>query len=310
MSWWEVPPDVRARVEEVLGSSVGEAHSQTGGFSPGSADRLVTQTGRRAFVKIASLAANPDAPGILRAEAAITASLPAWVPAPEYIGFIDEVEWVALVLEDIDGRHPRTPWTTGELDAVLDALHAMTSMPAPLELDIAEAPKVLAGLGGNWEAIAAGETALPAMPYGLDVWTAKRINEFSEAAEQAPNDVAGDRLIHLDTRADNLLFRPDGRLVLIDWPWAARGAGWFDALTLLVNVRYFDPGFDVESIVAKHPVFAALTAEAATRTLIALAGFLTRSSALPPVPGIPSLRTFQRDDAVATLSWLRERLGD
>lgn len=309
MSWWDVPPDIRGRVEEILGSSVMEARSQSGGFSPGSADRVLTEAGHRAFVKTASLAVNPDAPGIHRAEAAITARLPAWVPAPRFIGAVDEPEWVALVLEDIEGRHPATPWTADELEAVLDALHGMTTIAPPPELPATDAAAELGWLGQRWNTLASGTGALPTMPDGLDRWANSHLREFQEAASLAPADVVGDRLVHLDVRADNLLIRPNGQVVLVDWPWAARGVGWLDALALLINVRYFDPTFDVEDLIARHAVFADMTPEAATRVLIALAGFFTEASTRAPVPGIPTLRIFQRDQAIATLAWLRERLG-
>lgn len=308
MSWWAVPPKVRARVEEILGDRIVEARSQPGGFSPGSADRVLTEGGSRAFVKTGSLAANPDTPGILRMEAAITAELPSWVPAPRFIGAFDEVDWVGLVLEDVEGRHPQTPWLVEELEGVLDALHAMTRSPVPT-LQLGDASDAITGFSRCWVRLAATDATLPEMPEGLGDWVRDRMAEFGRAATQAATDVAGDRLLHLDTRADNVLFRPDGSAVLVDWPWAVRGAGWLDALTLLINVRYFDPTFDVESVIDGHPVFADMSRDAANRVLISMAGFFTEASTRPPAPGIPTLRDFQLDQAVATLVWLRERLG-
>ena len=66
--------------------------------------------------------------------------------------------------------------------------------------------------------------------------------------------------------------------MLVDWPWAARGAGWFDALTLLVNVRYYDPRADVEAMIATHGVFDGMPAEAATHVLAAFAGMFLEAS--------------------------------
>jgi hypothetical protein len=50
MPWDDVPAEVQSAVAEILGSPVVSAQSQTGGFSPGSADRVVTADGLRAFV--------------------------------------------------------------------------------------------------------------------------------------------------------------------------------------------------------------------------------------------------------------------
>ena len=48
MLWDEVPDSIRASVGEIFGAPVVTARTQAGGFSPGSADRVVTAAGRRA----------------------------------------------------------------------------------------------------------------------------------------------------------------------------------------------------------------------------------------------------------------------
>ena len=58
----EVPAAVRAWVERALGSVVVSAATQQGGFSPGVAARLVTASGRRAFVKAVGTSLNPKTP--------------------------------------------------------------------------------------------------------------------------------------------------------------------------------------------------------------------------------------------------------
>jgi hypothetical protein len=108
--WHDLPPHVRVAVEEILGSPVVEAVSQRGGFSPGSADRVVTATGRRAFVKAVAGSINEGSPGLHRREIAVTASLPPTAPVPVLLGSHDDGDWVALVLTDVAGRHPRLPW--------------------------------------------------------------------------------------------------------------------------------------------------------------------------------------------------------
>ena len=115
---------MRAQIEERAGRARSStADSQSGGYSPGSADRVVTASGRRAFVKSAGLSVNPDTPGIHRAEAAVTARSRRGSPPPRSSAFVEHEDWVALVLEDVEARHPSTPWRSRELEAVLDALH-------------------------------------------------------------------------------------------------------------------------------------------------------------------------------------------
>lgn len=306
-AWSDIPASVRAEVEAILGSEVVLASSQDGGFSPGSADRVVTADGRRAFVKTAHDEVNAESLDIHRMEASISAVLPASVPAPRLVGTVDRGGWIALVLEDVEGRHPGTPWRDDELHAVLDALHAMGGSSLPPDPVFPSAAESVRPPFGGWERLREGTGLVPALPDGLDTWAAARLDLLADLARRAPDDVAGTALVHQDVRADNLLVRADGSVVIVDWPWAARGAPWFDALGLLINVRLYAPTADVEAVVARHPVFEGMPADAATRVLSGFAGFFVEASCQPPSPGIPTLRSFQRDQGIATLGWLRER---
>ena len=50
ISWMQIPVRVRAGIEAIIGGgAVITAVSQSGGFSPGTADRVVTADGRRAL---------------------------------------------------------------------------------------------------------------------------------------------------------------------------------------------------------------------------------------------------------------------
>lgn len=122
IGWADLPSHVRGAVEEVLGAPVVEACTQPGGFSPGSADRVLTRDGRRAFVKAAGAEQNEKTIELHRREAAVTAGLPATVPAPVLLGVHDDGQWVALVFDDVAGHQPRTPWVAHEIDAVMAAL--------------------------------------------------------------------------------------------------------------------------------------------------------------------------------------------
>lgn len=170
-----MPGVVRNRLDTLLrnGRAAGTAVSQPGGYSPGSADRVRTVSGRRAFVKSAGLVVNPDTPRIYRAEAAVTAALPATVPAPALLGLAEHEDWIALVLEDVEARHPSTPWQPRELAAVLDALHEVGSVRLPLDASVAELPDAVAGYVGRWRAI--DPVALPPLPGGLGDWVRRQI---------------------------------------------------------------------------------------------------------------------------------------
>jgi Phosphotransferase enzyme family len=100
--------------------------------------------------------------------------------------------------------------------------------------------------------------------------------------------LAGDHLCHADIRADNLLLRADGQVVVVDWPWACPGAPWYDRLLLLLNVALYggdatrplrqladDTNTDINDVVGPVAGFA---------------GFFTDRSRQPPPPGLPSVR--------------------
>src|SRR5688572_2131054 len=134
IGWADLPADVRAAVEDILGAPVMTAVSQSGGFTPGAADRVQTADDRRAFVKAVSQTRNADSATMHRREARITAALPSMAPAPRLLGSHDDGDWVALVLSDVEGQHPRTPWEGGELEAVLHTLDTMATdlTPSPV----------------------------------------------------------------------------------------------------------------------------------------------------------------------------------
>ncbi|MCZ7418307.1 phosphotransferase [Verrucosispora sp. WMMA2121] len=301
LRWAQLPPDVRSAVEEILGDRVVEAVSQPGGYSPGTADRVRTANGRRAFVKAASPAQNPDTPDMHRAEARITARLPEYAPTPRLLGCHDDGHWVALVLTDVDGRHPVTPWRTDELDAVLDALHRMATALTPSP--VTEVPVIAERLADEF---AGWRRIVDDPPPEMNPWARAHLDELRSWADRGLASLTGDTLCHVDLRADNLLVDRTGRVTVVDWPWAARGPAWLDTAMLLLDVR-LQGGHDTEALLRRLPLTAAADPDAVTGLYAGLAGFFTDRARLPPPPGIPTLREFQHAQAEALLTWLAER---
>lgn len=300
IGWRDLPPKIRSAIEEILGSPVVEAVSQPGGFSPGTADRVRTVAGTRAFVKAVSVVQNPHSVELHRREAAITARLPAQAAAPALLGSYDDGEWVALVLEDVPGRHPHTPWVADELAAILASLRDLATRltPSPVP-DVPLAAEVLRHDFGGWGRIAANP------PNDLSPWAAEHLDQLCALADRARTVVHGDTLVHLDVRADNILVRPDGGVTLVDWPWACAGAPWLDTLMLMINVRLFG-GHPTDQLLAAHTPGA--DPRDLTAVLAAMAGFYLDAARRPDPPGLPTLREFQRAQGTAALAWVRERL--
>src|SRR3954462_2312665 len=105
-----LPSAVRAWADQVLGSPVCTWSSEPGGFSPGVAARVTCADGTRAFLKAVSADANPDSPGMHRTEAKVTAALPPALGSPRLLSSYDDGTWVALLLDQVDGRPPARPW--------------------------------------------------------------------------------------------------------------------------------------------------------------------------------------------------------
>lgn len=303
IGWDDLPDHVRTHVEDILGSVVVEARSQRGGFSPGTADRVRTANGQRAFIKAVSSAQNERSPEMHRQEARATAALPGDAPAPNLLGCHDDGEWVALALEDVEGRQPVTPWQRAELDSVLatlrDLARRLTPTPVP---ELPAAAETLAHDFASWQRIVADP------PAGLDPWAAAHLDELCAAADRGLAALAGDTLVHLDVRADNLLLGADGAVTVVDWPWACRGPAWLDTLLLTVNVRLYG-GHDTDALLTANPVTAGADPHDLTAVLAGLAGFFVDAARQPAPAGLPTVRAFQRAQADAVVPWVRERLA-
>ncbi|MEV0807151.1 phosphotransferase [Micromonospora sp. NPDC050200] len=302
IGWTDLPGHVRSAVEDVLGDRVVEAVSQPGGFSPGTADRVRTADGRRAFVKAVSPAQNAHSVTLHRTEGAVAAALPTSAPAPRLLGRHDDGEWVALVFADVEGRHPATPWRSDELTTVLDTLAAMATAltPGPVR----HAPTAVERLAYDftgWDRIAADP------PADLDPWARARLDDLCDSAERALAALDGDTLCHLDIRADNLLVDGAGAVAVVDWPHACRGPAWLDTALLLVNVRLHG-GHDTEALLRRLPLTADVDPDVLTGVYAGLAGYFTDAARQPPPPGIPTVRAFQQAQSDALLPWVRQRM--
>jgi aminoglycoside phosphotransferase (APT) family kinase protein len=301
MRWGQLPADVQAGVEAVLGSPVLSAQSQAGGFSNGTADRVRTRSGSTAFVKAISTAMNAGAADLHRREARITAALPRSVPAPRLLGVYDDGDWVALALQDIEGHHPALPWREPDLHAALDMLTRLAELVTPCPIaDAPAASEVLADAFAGWDRIAASP------PDDLDAWAAHNLPALRRLAADALGALHGDTLVHYDVRADNLLIDTAGQVTILDWPWACRGPAWLDTVMLLATV-HLHGGHDVETLLSRG-VTSQAEPQNVTAVLVAQAGYALDAARLVPPAGMGHLRAFQRGKAHALLRWARQRL--
>jgi hypothetical protein len=278
-----------------------EAVTQPQGFSPGVAARLRLDDGRRVFVKAVSEAANPDTPGIHRREARILAALPAVAPVPRLLWTYDQRGWVALALQDIEGRHPFEPWTDADLALVVKTYTKMAAdlTPSPVALDRTAAQGFEQDINGWQVALLRGETR-------LDPWCLTHLQRLADLEARAPHAAAGETLLHFDARADNLLIAAD-RLYVLDWPWARTGAWWIDLAGMAPSVA-MQGGPDPESFLSRLDL-RGVHKDAIDAVVCSIAGYFVVRALEPPPPGIPTVRAFQAAQGRVAVEWLRKRTG-
>lgn len=292
----DLPAEVRAAVDRVLGSPVVAAVSQSGGFSPGMAARVRCADGRTGFVKAVSALVDPVSPQMHRDEARVTARLPAGLGSPRLLGSYDDGTWVALVLEEVDGVCPALPQ---DLPAVLRALDRLSEVPAPP--GVPPLADVLGEEFRGWERMAAARVELPD-------WQRRHLDELVELERGWRDAAAGDRLLHLAVRTDNLLLRADGEAVLVDWPSAAAGNPMLDVVAFLPSA-VLEGAAVPEDLLRRTRAGRAADPLDVTRLLAAFCGRMAEHARKPPAPALPTVRVLQAAQAGAAGAWLRERTG-
>ena len=291
-----LPAEVRAFVEQVLGSPVVTAEDQAGGWSPGVAARVRGGDGSRAFVKAVSSQVDSFTPGMHRREAVVTARLPRSLGSPALLASYDREPWVALVLEDVEGREPVLP---DDLPAVLAALERLALVAAPEGL--VPAAEELAGDFGGWRRLA--EAGRP-----VDAWADAHLDRLVDLEDGWPEAAAGDRLLHLDLRTDNMLLAADGEVALVDWPWAAAGHPVLDLVGFLQSA-VLSGAPDPEQLLLSTAVGRASDPDRVTCLVAAVAGRMEEHVRRPPPPALPGLRAFQAAQARVSRDWLQQRLA-
>ena len=306
IDWQKVPSWLRAAIEDVCGAGVVEAQTQPGGYSPGLAARVRCANGARFFVKAVSAEANPDTPRLHRQEGQVLAALEPVIterqlPIPRLHGMVDRPPWVALVLQDVAGTQPKLPWQNAELQQVVAAVDqlAQTLTPAPVPV-----PPVTERLGAEftgWRALAASGAR-----QHLDSWSRAHLDQLAALEATWTGHAAGDTLLHADLRADNILITDQGAIV-VDWPWACRGAAFVDLVLFAPSVT-MQGGPPPMDLVASSRSGRAAGQQAIAALVCAMAGYLTQRSLQPPPPGLPTVRDLQAAQASIAREWLTQLL--
>ncbi|MBA2573517.1 MAG: phosphotransferase [Nocardioidaceae bacterium] len=303
--WRDLPPGVRELISDTVGAAVVAAQSTGTGFTPGFASRLELDDGRDVFVKAAS-SADDELHGwplsdAYRDEVRKLSLLPDGIGAPALLWHHDAevagLRWIIVAFEYVEGAPPRRPWQSDQLHLVLDKLAAtapaLTRVPAGLHLERAD-EHLMADFDERMTLLreSTGDS------------------EWLDTVEQLCRDdsklLAGESIVHMDLRDDNVLIGPAGDVWFVDWNWPVLGAKWIDLVCLLLSAR--GDGLDVESMCAGHQLSRDVEPIAIDSLLAVLWSFWGLQITEPVPPGSPHLRDHQTWYEEVTRDWLAERL--
>lgn len=309
LHWPDMPRRLRSEVEEWLGGKVLFAATQPTGFSPGIAAVLTTDDDRQVFIKAVGPAPNPITPTMHRREIKVVSAMPDETPVPRLLWSYDEGEdgWVVMVFEHVAGLHPAQPWRTGELDRVIVALENLsaTLTPSPLPTSIVgTASDMFATEICGWRRIL--DERQPRVDC-LDEWSRRHIETLAAIEGTAADALAGNSLLHMDIRADNILLTSE-RVWFLDWPHACKGPSWLDVVAFAPSVT-MQGGPTPEKVISKHSACRAAECNAITAAVVSIAGYFTRQGLLPSPPGLPTVREFQRAQGLVARKWAAQRTG-
>jgi aminoglycoside phosphotransferase (APT) family kinase protein len=292
---------MRARLEDALGAPVTAALTPHGGFGHQLAATLHLADGRRVFVK----AAGDDDP--LTAanvhEAAVLDTLPSGAPAPDLLGIHHAAGWTAVVIVHLDGPHPDLSPRSRDAEQTWALLDKLTSSPAPAPYAAAvrTTPSTAAALHG-WDELLADP------PADLPPTARAHLPQLAEREAAWPTLAAGDRIVHGDLRADNMVHDRTRGVTFVDWAHATTGPACIDAASLAPQLVLagHDPDA-VARLLRDHPA-TATNPDATTAFLTALTGHWHLNARKTAPPGAPGLRAYQHRAAAAGLALLNHHL--
>jgi hypothetical protein len=278
----------RTRISELLGARVVDRRTVSGGYTPAERWVLELDDGRSVFVKAA---VNDLTATWLRKEYRLYRDLRGPFMA-ELLGWLDERGRPMLVLEDLSQCHWPPPWTDARVEAVVRAMTEVAATPPPGWLPVSSLAEYVAD---GWARVA--EDPGPLLSTGLveRPWLERALPRLVDAAARA--EISGDRLCHFDVRSDNLCFRPDGSVVLVDWNLAEIGNPRLD-------LAFWLPSLALEGGPAPESVLPDAGPEAAV-----VAGYFASHCGEPPIPDAPGVREVQKRQLRVALPWACRELG-
>jgi hypothetical protein len=199
-----------------------------------------------------------------------------------------------LVLEDLSEATWPPPWTAEDVTAVRAALEELALVTPPAGLPpLTDVRELLVDTG--WPAVQADAGPLLSLGLCSREWLEDALPQLRAAAESV--ELAGDSLVHVDIRSDNLCLR-DGQALFFDWNQASVGNPLFDLAEWL-------PSLAAEGGPAPEEL---LPLAAGAAFAAALAGFWGARAGRPAPTWGPKLRELQQAQAETALAWAARAL--
>jgi hypothetical protein len=275
------------RVQRALGVPVIGARRISRGFSQAGRFVLTLADGGTCFLKQATC---PRTAAWLRDEMRVYAALREDF-LPRVLCFEDDGERPLLFLEDLSGAAWPPPWTPAQLGRLRVALAALSRTRAPA--GVPDLPTVWSGTPG-WREVAADPGPLLSLGLCEEGWLRRALPVLLGAAD--PGLLAGESLVHMDLRGDNLCFAAE-RTVFVDWNWATRGDPRMD-LALLLPSLHADGGPAPEELLPEAAGLSAL-----------VSGILAARAGLPEESAPRGVRRERRRQLAVALPWAARTLG-
>lgn len=210
---------------------------------------------------------------------------------PRLLGWHDDGELPVLVLEDLSDAEWPPPWTDAAVDVLLQTIEEVAASAPLVALPQAEDDD---NWTAGWDIVAREPAPFVSPDVTSAAWLERHLGALRSASHAAP--LAGNALLHLDVRSDNLCIRRR-RAVLIDWNLAGRGNALLDVAFWLPSLR-LEGGPDPDDVCPQAEPFAA-----------SVAGFFACRAGLPPPATAPTVRQIQLDQLRVALPWAARALG-
>jgi hypothetical protein len=272
------------------------------GFTPGVAARVTAARadGQPAHRFVKAIRRDHPLSAAYQAEAAVGRALPAGdaIPALHWAGDADG--WLVLIFDDAGPRTADLRPGSPDISRAIAAVTSLRRVTAPVALPTVR--ETLTPILHGWGDLARDPR------FTSEGWVATHFDELIELEGVWVRRADGNALLHTDIRAANLVADEAGRVRVVDWAHACRGASWIDVAELFSHLVIAGHTPDeAGTLLADTPLDDA-DPTALTSFFVASAGYWRRSSLQPPPPGVPGLREFQARAADAAMSIVRNRI--